>query len=268
MQRHQPPHITRSGDGSELSFPSRDSLLLTACNYVEHGWSILPLHGKRPALPSWREYQSQIASVDQLQDWFCDPTRNVGIVTGRVSGLVVVDCDTTSDASFWRSQFPKTPMVVRTGGGGSHFYYRYPLSQDISNRAGLLNRRIDLRAEGGYVVAPPSRHPLGDYYRWEEEGISLNAIPEFSHDWIIGKSRSTMPSGRATVQHPRSYIRTIHAVSGQQGHNHTFRAACKLRDAGLTPEEALCELIEWNATNASPPWTVRELLHKVQSAYR
>jgi len=268
MQQHHPPQSPQTGTDTRCSLVARDFVFNSACEYIDHGWSVLPLHGKRPALTSWREYQSARASVNQLREWFVDASLNVGVVTGRISELVVVDCDRIEDATFWREQFPKTPLAVRTGRGGSHFYYRYPLSHDISNRAGLLDRRIDLRAEGGYVVAPPSRHPLGDHYEWEVGEGSLNDIPEFSPDWIAAESPAMTSSNRGMVQHPRSYIRSIHAVSGQHGHNHTFRAACTLRDAGLTPEEALCELIEWNTTNASPPWTVRELLHKVQSAYR
>lgn len=80
--------------------------------------------------------------------------------------------------------------------------------------------------------------------------------------------RATPEALIGRIRRPRSYIRTIHAISGQHGHNQTFRAACKLRDAGLTPEEALCELVIWNRTNATPPWSVQELLHKVQSAYQ
>jgi hypothetical protein len=52
------------------------------------------------------------------------------------------------------------------------------------------------------------------------------------------------------------------------GHNTTFRAACKLRDAGLEYEDALALLIEWNETNAHTPWSAKELSHKIDSAYQ
>jgi hypothetical protein len=65
-----------------------------------------------------------------------------------------------------------------------------------------------------------------------------------------------------------AYIRRIEAVAGNGGHNATFRAACKLRDSGLTAVEALKELSRWNETNATPPWSQKELAHKVEDAYR
>lgn len=65
----------------------------------------------------------------------------------------------------------------------------------------------------------------------------------------------------------RAYIQRIEAVAGHGGHNATFRAACKLRDAGLSAEEALAVLEHWNATNAKPPWSTAELRHKILSVY-
>lgn len=68
------------------------------------------------------------------------------------------------------------------------------------------------------------------------------------------------------MKHGPAYIAHIRAISGQGGHNATFRAACKLRDSGLGEAEALAALVEWNETNAQPKWTVKELLHKVDDA--
>lgn len=160
-------------------------------------------------------------------------------------------------------------MAVLTGGGGAHFYYRYPEGETIGNRTGLFSRRIDLRGEGGYVVAPPSKHPNGTRYQWLSAGdYQLESLPFFSPEWYLEKkpqAKARTPS--RSVKRPANYIRSIRAVSGEGGHNQTFRAACVLRDAGLSPEEALCELMLWNETHASPPWSPHELLHKVQSAY-
>jgi len=78
-----------------------------------------------------------------------------------------------------------------------------------------------------------------------------------------------MPQTESTVQVRKAvaYISRIEAVAGEGGHNATFRAACKLRDAGLSPEEAFSVLSDWNETNASPPWSAKELEHKIRSAF-
>jgi hypothetical protein len=70
------------------------------------------------------------------------------------------------------------------------------------------------------------------------------------------------------IRNGLAYILHIEAVSGDGGHNATFRAACKLRDSGLTARQAFEALNTWNKTNAKPPWTAKELEHKVQDAYR
>jgi hypothetical protein len=62
-------------------------------------------------------------------------------------------------------------------------------------------------------------------------------------------------------------IRRIHANAGEGGHNATFRAACNLRAAGLSEDEALRVLSDWNETNASPPWSAADLIHKIRSAF-
>lgn len=239
-----------------------------ATEYRERGWSVIPLVGKRPALASWKEYQSRRATEAELREWFADAAANVGIVTGRISGLVVVDCDTPADGEFWLNTYPKSPLIVQTGGGGMHVYYQWPPAVTVRNHTKLYGRAIDLRAEGGYVVAPPSRHPTtGQLYAWTSVGdYSLDQVPAFDPAWV-DRPRTTDQHSHAPIRNVRAWIRKVHAISGQGGHNATFKVACKLRDAGLPPEEALAELIDWNTSCARPPLELRQLVHKISSAY-
>lgn len=242
-----------------------------AAEYYDRGWSVIPLEGKRPALRSWSKFQTEHATPSELKCWFAGKSvSNVGIVTGRLSGIVVVDCDSSDDAEYWTRNFPETPLAVRTGGGGAHFYYHYPTGETIGNRAKILSRQIDLRGEGGYIVAPPSIHPNGTHYEWlSRNHEQLESVPIFLPEWIADSDQAEKCStSRHSVKCPARYIRSIRALSGEGGHNQTYRAACILRDSGLSPEEAFCELVIWNKTNATPPWSVRELLHKVQSAFK
>jgi hypothetical protein len=65
-----------------------------ALDYLDMGWSVIPLRGKRPVLGSWLEYQKRLATREEVREWFrLEPDANIGIVTGKVSGLVVVDFD-------------------------------------------------------------------------------------------------------------------------------------------------------------------------------
>ena len=92
----------------------RDGTLLHYARlYASRGWSIIPLRGKRPAIDAWREFQHSGPDTALLPRWFASPRVNIGIVTGRVSDLVVVDCDSTEDATFWKERFPRTPLAAQ-----------------------------------------------------------------------------------------------------------------------------------------------------------
>lgn len=208
----------------------------------------------------------------EVESWFVAgelrPT-GVGVLTGILSGLVVVDCDSRDDAAFWQEHFPGSPLVVSTGGGGTHFYYAMPTDYEVRNRSGVLGRKIDVRAEGGYATAPPLLHPSGRGYAWQTFDATAT-LQEFDAAWLIDNTRSArLPTCEQTsqVRNAVAYISRIHAVAGEGGHNATFRAACKLRDAGLSEGEALAVLCDWNETNATPAWSAAELAHKICSAF-
>ena len=249
------------------------TLLAAAANeYLSRGWSVIPLVGKLPAI-RWKDFQSRLPTSTEIESWFADyarPPSGLGVVTGKLSGLVVVDCDSQEDALFWQEHFPSSPVVVSTGGGGVHFYYAMPDRVEVRNRAGVLGRKIDLRGEGGYATAPPSLHPSGNHYAWQAYDASAR-LPSFDAAWLVDESTPVrLPSSEQTgkVRNAVAYIRRIHAKAGDGGHNATFRAACKLRDAGLSEDEALAVLSDWNETNAAPPWSAADLLHKICSAFK
>ncbi len=130
------------------------------------GFSLIPLKpaDKRPRI-AWQAYQKARASRSDIEAWFkALPSGNIGIVTGEVSGLVVLDLDNyEAIAEAQRRGLPDT-LIVRTG-KGQHVYFRHP-GYKIANRAGFLPG-MDIRGDGGYVVGPGSLHPSGALYAWE-----------------------------------------------------------------------------------------------------
>jgi hypothetical protein len=145
-----------------------------ALSYAARGWSVIVMQprAKRPLVP-WREFQQRRARAEEIVAWFDrHPDANVGIVTGKISGIVVIDIDVAhggpaSVAELERAHGP-LPVTIeaRTGGGGRHLYYLHP-GRTQGNRAGL-RPGIDVRGDGGCVVAPPSIHPCGRRYAWAE----------------------------------------------------------------------------------------------------
>ncbi len=248
------------------------TLLDAANEFVARGWPVIPLVDKLPAV-QWKEYQSRYPTKDECDAWFvqekCGPT-GIGIVTGRLSWLVVVDCDTRQDAEFWLAEHGSSPLVVESGGGGLHFYYVLPAGEPIRNRQRIAGRAIDIRGEGGYITAPPSLHPSGRRYEWQAYDACAR-LPVFDTAWLAAAHQERSMSHTTASARARDAVRYIHkivAVAGEGGHNATFRAACKLRDAGVSPDEALAILAQWNETNASPPWSAQELAHKIRTAFQ
>jgi hypothetical protein len=261
-----------SRDNSRQAAVDQDALAPVAHEYLSRGWPVIPLLGKLPAI-AWKDFQSRRPTPVEVDRWFSSeekPPTGVGILTGHLSRLVVVDCDSPDDAAFWQAHHPSSPLVVESGGGGVHFYYAMPDGVEVRNRAGVLSRKIDIRGEGGYATAPPSLHPSGSKYTWQSFDKDA-MLPQFDADWLVDSTRPIrLPTSEQTsnVRNAVAYISRIQAVAGQGGHNATFRAACKLRDAGLSLDEALSVLMDWNETNASPPWSAADLAHKISSAFK
>ena len=172
-----------------------------AFEYCDRGWSTIPLIGKRPPKHfGWKRFQTERATLDDLRRWF-DPSgdvfTNLGIVTGAISGITVVDCDTPADTAWWNEKFPSTPLASRTGRGGAHLFYRTGLELPIGNRAKVLEWNVDIRSEGGYVCAPPSIHPdTGVVYEWRPwVHYALDEIPFFDSAWLGEASSPTTTTG-------------------------------------------------------------------------
>lgn len=137
---------------------SSDEMFSRAFAYMVDGYSVIPVgDDKRPLLRSWKQYQEEAADEDQLEQWFTKdyPKANIGIVTGRVSNLTVIDVDTYKDAKTNPNIFPNT-FTVQTGNGGYQLYYEYQEGLTISAGAYPQYPAVDIRSDGGYVVAPPS----------------------------------------------------------------------------------------------------------------
>lgn len=158
----------------------------------EKKFSVIPLNGKNPILKVWKPYQDQMASEKEIEEWFSDGKNNIGIVTGELSNLFVIDLDEGYDPEF-ANKLPKT-VIVQTGGGGLHFLYRYPHARKIGNRAGF-RPHCDVRGEGGFVVAPPSVHKSGKEYRFAVDHPSWNGGIAEAPDWLLDEICSSNAQG-------------------------------------------------------------------------
>lgn len=257
------------------------NLLQVATHYVcELHWSVIPIQpsrlgdrdsGKKPRI-EWRPYQRRLPTSDELQSWFGvgTPKSNIGIVTGFVSNLYVVDADSPEGLAWVEAHCGPTACRAVTGGRGEHRFYRLAVGQMARNRTHVAGQAVDGRGEGGYVVAPPSTHSSGGQYRW----LELSTPADWNDEWfppLVAVPRSATTISSVTdderVRRARAYVSRIQSVAGHGGERQLFAAARALvRRFGLSADVALQELRIWNSYCARPMWCDRKLVHTIQQA--
>ncbi|MHC4550153.1 MAG: bifunctional DNA primase/polymerase [Planctomycetota bacterium] len=233
-----------------------------AHDYLARGWSVVPLRPaeKRPLLP-WQEFQVRRAQRDDVAAWFRRwPEADVGIVTGLLSRLLVLDVDPRhgGDASLARLGSLPATIEAATGGGGRHLYFAHPGGL-VRNRVGLAPG-VDLRGDGGYVVAPPSRHASGRRYVWSRAPGEADPAP--APEWLLREA--TGPRRRG---HPVSHWRrVVHEGVAEGARNNTIASlAGHLLAHDVDPEVLTELLICWNAVRCQPPLPLAEVVRTVES---
>lgn len=183
-----------------MSVPN--TLLAAALDYASRGRPVLPLHdvasgkcscgnpncgsaGKHPRTEhGWKD---STTDPERIREWWTQwPTANIGLSTEH---LFVLDRDdrhggheTLAQLVAEHGPLPHTPEV-RTGSGSGHYYFKPPAGVVIGNSAGKLGPGLDVRARGGYVVAPPSLHASGEHYEWVV-GLDEAVVAE-APAWLI-----------------------------------------------------------------------------------
>lgn len=156
------------------------------------GFNPIPIHFReKKAAISWKQYQTQQATLDECKQWDARQY-NVGIATGKVSGCFVLDLDgAEGEATLAElvAQYGDLPTTVSAKTGrGRHLYFRYPEGVEIRNKAshaadGNVLQGLDVRGDGGYVVAPPSLHPDGSSYEWTNSPDDMPMAD--APDWLV-----------------------------------------------------------------------------------
>ena len=150
--------------------------------YESLGWSIIPvdcsvteivdgrLVHRKPALIPWKRFTTRRADEQEIAEWRRRfPNAGIAVICGAVSNLLVLDADGAAGvAEAKRRGLPKTPMVS-TPSGGLHAYFRAVPGQSFRNGAKLgSSKKLDVRSDAGYVVAPYSTRSDGKRYEWLE----------------------------------------------------------------------------------------------------
>lgn len=179
--------------------------------YAEKGWQSFPLKPKdKTPFLKWAEVAT--CNTQMLNGWFDNyPDANIGIACGKRSGIIVLDIDAGHGGYESLTKLmnkygilPETP-ISRTGNGGEHIFFKHP-GVEIRNSAGKLGPGLDIRGDGGYVVAPPSLHPNGNEYEWVVE-TDLADMPAWMIELLKETEKpkpETQPGGDIVVEGGRN----------------------------------------------------------------
>lgn len=256
--------------------------LAAALGYAARGWAVFPVHsirrqgtictcgnracgspGKHPRTPNGLKDASLDPAV--IRGWWQRwPDAGVAVATGR--GLAVIDVDVHKggddalvDARRALGELPDTVEVV-TGSGGRHIYLSVPEGVSVRCSAGQLGAGLDVRGDGGYVVAPPSLHQSGRRYAWEAgsdpDEVDVAPMPGGWMERLTARPRSVGGAGAPAAE-----------VFGEgQRNDQLFRLARSMRAKGLDLEELEPALQAANARRCVPPLDTQEVRAIARSA--
>ena len=245
-----------------------------------------PGDGKVPAIP-WKEFQTRLPTSNELRVWFSAEPVNLAVVTGAISGVVVVDADSPDALRWCTRNLPYTPWQTQTA-RGFHLWYQHP-GIPIRNRARVETRdgrrAIDVKGDGGFVIVAPSAHARldaddrvvgidGHYTDAGDWTAPRRDLPRFWSGWIarptrpgVARPANPRPTGDV-VERARRYLAAIPRPEiGHGSDNTTLYAACRLVrgfDLSATAAEALI----WEWAGGRSGWTRAWVAEKVRHAQR
>lgn len=225
---------------------------------LEHGFSLLPVgRGSKVPTGPWAHAQSERASMADVALWL-DEGANLGVATGQLSGVVVVDCDNAAAvARLSELGHEPTPMVLT--GRGAHAYFRHP-GQPVKN-AVSLEPGIDVRGDGGYCIVPPSVHANGERYAWAT-GLSLTDLPLAPLPAWLLRSTEAQQTGRTQGEWGRMMREVV--GSGQRNQRLAELSGYLLRKyVDVDAVEAL--MLCWNFARCEPAMSPGEVRRTVRS---
>jgi putative DNA primase/helicase len=248
-----------------------------ALKYAERGFPVFPLHypsekgcscekktecdriGKHPRIKGWNN--AATTKPEKIKKWWTEtPDANIGIITGTRSSLLIVDVDIKSNTHEplhkLKANYPAVDKTatVKSGGGGFHFYFKSD-DPDLKNSVGMLAENVDIRANGGYIIAPPSLHRSGKRYEWSSKLDNIQHAPtKLIQDLVNLKAdvkknkqqKSSIKNKGATIK------------SGSRNEELTSIAG-KLRSEGKEYDEILKNIDEINSTKCLPPLEFSEV---------
>jgi len=259
-------------------------MLAAALEYAGYGWpAFRQAPGTKKPLKGSHGFCDATTDVDTITRWWTDdPECNVAVSCGY--GLAVLDVDTKDDkrgdrtlAELVRDRGPiGWTRSARTPSGGVHFYFAVPRSFSLRRGTEALGEGLDILGAGS-VTLPPSRLSHGSY-TWVEDGAPGFAAPS---PWLLEAMRApelAPPPARPSREHWGADVgdrakraiayadRMDVAIAGASGHATAYKVALVLVRGFNLPLAIAREILIDYSSRCSPPWSAREIDHKLADA--
>jgi hypothetical protein len=254
--------------------PERGTMRDYAEAYLAAGWSVFPLRPKSKLplaelLPkdeagerSWKPFQTKRPTMRLVDAWLeREPEMNLAVVTGRISGIAVLDLDGAQAVAALKERriTPPGTLTQRTPHGWHGVYRLTDLV--VKNTAGMIAPHVDTRGEGGYIVAPPSRLEDGAY-TWVAR-VPMAAAPE----WMAKPERAARAAA-PTGERGEQWVKQALAEGAPEGQRNdtAARLAGYFHSKGLPAdivETVLLDTFARHCTPAFDPNELREVIHKI-----
>ena len=231
-----------------------------ALTYHRGGWAIIPVkEGAKTPLIKWADYVSKMPTEADIEKWWTEwPNASIALICGRISGVVVVDVDVKRDG-----KVPDDPtgLISKTGGGGYHYFYNYPEGEEVPNYVNI-RPGVDIRANGGYVILPPSTHASGNNYVWADEPhlVTRGPCPQWVLDGYIKTKGPNKDDG---------WLSRVLSGDSQAGsrNNDIARLSGYLAKKGL-PQDVASSIVMSAVRSQSDPLSQEEVMLTVESVFR
>lgn len=251
--------------------------LAAALDYLARGWQPLPIvPRKKKPLIDWKEFQYRLPTADEVRGWWERwPDAGVGLVTGALSGFVVIDIDSEAAAQAFKELVGDVVTLTSVTARGRHLFFKHA-GFPVGNRVRILDA-MDVRGDGGLVVAAPTVHETGVRYHWDDEhGMGLDCpIAELPEALLALLQRpkderaegvQADVKGGAGSKTTGKRFELPEVIEQGERDDVLFRYGCSLRAQGFDRDAILSALTKVNTERCRPPLSPDEVEAKASSA--
>jgi hypothetical protein len=249
--------------------------LSSALTYLSRGFSVIPVRPDKTPFIKWEEFQKRRPTEDEIRQWWAKwPNAMIGIVTGSISGIDIMDTDSQEADEEFQGYLSDSLIcpTQRTPGGGRHYLFAH--AEGIRNSNDRSPFKFHVRGEGGYFIAAPSENGNGGRYQWLD-GLSIEEVdpppmPNTLYNSLINVLREGERNFKTSEEeHTKAHesTREHKILTLGRRDNDLFHAANALINA-RTPIEEVEQYLEILAENSNPPFPLSEISEKIKSALK